>query len=83
MRNKITNLRCGVCGESKAHPIVISKVFGRGAKEVLIEGIPAFNCLHCNHQYIESETMDAIDKIRQNPHLHTHKRVIDVARLAA
>ena len=83
MKKKQANLKCGVCGEAKASPIIISKVFGRGEKEVLIEDIPAFNCLHCNHQYIEAETMDAIDKIRQNPHLYTHKRAIEAAKLAA
>ncbi len=83
MKKNQANLRCGVCGQMQAYPIVISKVFGRGEKAVLIEDIPAFNCLHCNHQYIEAETMDAIDEIRKNPHLRTQKRVIDAAKLAA
>ena len=80
---KNANLKCGVCGAMKAYPITLSKVFGRGEKAVLIEAIPAFNCLHCNQQYIEAETMDAIDEIRKNPHLHTQKRSIDTAKLAA
>ena len=43
MKKKQANLKCGVCGETKAYPVSISKVFGRGEKEVLIEDIPAFN----------------------------------------
>ncbi len=80
---KNANLKCGVCGALQAYPITISKVFGRGETAVLIEAIPAFNCLHCNQQYIEAETMDAIDRIRRNPHAYTHKRSIDVAQLIA
>lgn len=80
---KQANLRCGVCGEKNAYPITISKVFGRGENAILIEDIPAFNCLHCHQQYIEAETMDAIDKIRRNPGAFTHKRPIDVAQLIA
>ena len=80
---KNANLKCGVCGAMKAYPITLSKVFGRGEKAVLIEAIPAFNCLHCNQQYIEAETMDAIDKIRRHPSAYTHKRSIDVAPLIA
>ena len=76
-------MKCGVCGMPKAYPVTLSKVFGRGEKAVLIEDIPAFNCLHCNQQYIEAETMDAIDKIRKNPNVYTHKRFIDVVQLIA
>lgn len=83
MKKKQANLKCGVCGQMQAYPMVISKVFGRGEKAVLIEDIPAFNCRHCNHQYIEAETMDAIDEIRKNPQRYTQKRFIDVAKLAA
>ena len=83
MKKRQSNLKCGVCGQMQAYPIVISKEFGRGEKTVLIEDIPAFNCLYCHHQYIEAETMDAIDEIRKNPHLHTQKRSIDTAKLAA
>lgn len=45
IKKKQANLKCGVCGQMQAYPIVISKLFGRGEKAVLIEGIPAFNCL--------------------------------------
>lgn len=75
--------QCAVCGELAARIIVISKVFGRGAKRVLIEDIPTYHCHNCGSQYLDGVTMDAVDQIRKNPSAHTVTQTIAAAKLAA
>ncbi len=82
-RNKASIHQCAVCGQKAARLIVISKVFGRGSGRVLIEGIPTYACRNCGSQYLEGETMDAIDEIRTNPPAYTVRQTIAAATLAA
>ena len=63
--------------------MIVSKVFGRGSKRMLIEGIPTYNCHHCGSNYLDGATMDAIDEIRTNPTAHTVRQTIATANLAA
>lgn len=84
MKKKDTVIHeCAVCGQIAARLIVISKVFGRGPKRVLIEGIPTYRCHNCGSHYLDGATMDAIDEIRTHPAAHTVCQTIAAATLAA
>ena len=82
-RNQNPTLKCAVCGELEAYPIKVSKVFGRGAKQVLIEDIPAYNCNHCHQQWLDGTTMGMIDAIRKNPSAWVKPRTIGAVKMAA
>ena len=82
-KNKKPVYECAVCGQKAARLIVMSKVFGRGSKRMLIEGIPTHHCRNCGSEYLNAETMDAIDEIRTNPVQHTSPKTIAAASLAA
>jgi len=63
--------------------VLTPKVFGRGARRVLIENIPVYHCRSCQGEYIDGATMDAIDQIRKNPNGSGRKETIAIAALAA
>lgn len=82
-KNETSGYECAVCGERAARLIVLSKVFGRGSKRMLIEGIPTYHCRNCGSEYLDGETMNAIDEIRTNPAEYTTRQTIAAATLAA
>jgi hypothetical protein len=63
--------------------VLTPKVFGRGARRVLIENIPVYHCRNCQGEYVEGATMDAIDEIRKNPTASGRRETIAIAALAA
>lgn len=82
-KNENPVYECAVCGQKAARLIVMSKIFGRGSKRMLIEGIPTYRCRNCGSEYLKGETMDAIDEIRTNPADYTTRQTIAAASLAA
>jgi YgiT-type zinc finger domain-containing protein len=84
MKENNPNLvECMLCGKSAARRVLVSKIFGRGVKRVLIEDIPTYHCRNCQGQYVDGATLDEIDKIRTNPSAMSHPTVIATAKLAA
>ena len=82
-RKRNPTCKCAVCGEFAAYAITVTKVFGRGNKQILVEDIPAYNCNHCHQQYLDGATMDAIDAIRKNPAAYVQPRTIGAVKMAA
>jgi YgiT-type zinc finger domain-containing protein len=82
-KNQLAEHKCAVCGHRTARLILMAKVFGRGANRVLIEDIPTYSCRNCGSQYLDGETMDAIDAIRAEPAAYTVRQTIAAATLAA
>jgi YgiT-type zinc finger domain-containing protein len=71
---------CPVCGE-RAEIKRIAKAFGRGNSLLVIEDIPMIVCRACHEQYITSETLHEIEKLRERQ--QHQSRMIDVERFAA
>lgn len=71
---------CPVCGE-RAVIQRIAKAFGRGNNLLVIEDIPMIVCRTCHEQYIASETLHEIEKLRERQ--QHQARMIDVERFAA
>ncbi len=82
-RKTKTNLECPLCDQRAARVVLTAKVFGHGARRVLIENIPVYHCRNCHSQYIDGPTMDAIDEIRKSPSAWSRKETIATAALAA
>lgn len=80
---KASNHACAVCGKKAARILLISKVFGRGANRVLIEGIPTLHCHNCGSHYLDGPTMDIIDQVRINPGAHAVQQSIATVKLVA
>jgi YgiT-type zinc finger domain-containing protein len=78
-----TDIECPLCDHRAARVVLTAKVFGRGARRVLIENIPVYHCRNCHSQYIDGPTMDAIDEIRKSPSAWSRKETIATAALAA
>ena len=82
-RKQNLGIKCELCGQRAARVVLTPKVFGRGARRVLIENIPVYHCRNCHGEYIDGATMDAIDVIRKNPTASGRKETIAIAALAA
>ena len=82
-RKRNSEVKCELCGQRAARVVLTPKVFGRGARRVLIENIPVYHCRNCHGEYIDGATMDAIDEIRKNPTGSGRKETIAIAALAA
>lgn len=82
-KKKNSNIECPLCNQRAARVVLTAKVFGRGARRVLIENIPVYHCRNCHSQYIDGPAMDAIDEIRKSPSAWSRKETIATAALAA
>jgi len=82
-RKRTPEVKCELCGQRTARVVLTPKVFGRGARRVLIENIPVYHCRNCYGEYIDGATMDAIDEIRKNPTGSGRKETIAIAALVA
>ncbi len=82
-KQRIIEVECALCNQRAVRIVLTSKVFGRGAKRVLIENIPVYHCRNCLGQYVDGPTLDAIDQIRKNPAARSRKEIIATAALAA
>ncbi|MEK6285215.1 MAG: YgiT-type zinc finger protein [Acidobacteriota bacterium] len=82
-KKRARDVECALCGQRTARVVLTPKVFGRGARRVLIENIPVYHCRNCHSQYVDGRTMDAIDEIRKNPSAWSRKETIATAALAA
>ena len=80
---RTSEVKCELCGQRAARVVLTAKVFGRGARRVLIENIPVYHCRNCLCEYIDGATMDGIDEIRKNPTGSGRKETIAIAVLAA
>jgi YgiT-type zinc finger domain-containing protein len=83
MIRDLQSLECALCSQRAASVGLTAKVFGRGAKRVLIENIPVYHCRNCHGQYVDGPTLDAIDEIRKNPAARSRKTTIATVGLAA
>ncbi|MFN7948181.1 MAG: YgiT-type zinc finger protein [Blastocatellia bacterium] len=81
-KKKNPETECALCGQRAAKVVPTAKVFGHGAKRVLIENIPVYHCRNCYGQYIDGPTMDAIDEIRKNPAAYSVRESILLAQVA-
>ena len=82
-KKRTADVECPLCGQRAARIVPTPKVFGRGARRVLIENIPVHHCRNCHSQYIDGPTMDRIDEVRKNPSVWSRKETIAIAALAA
>ncbi|NEX18577.1 MAG: YgiT-type zinc finger domain-containing protein [Halochromatium sp.] len=72
--------RCPVC-EGHATIKYVTKAFGQGDNLLVIENIPVIVCRACHEQYITAQTLDEIERLREQDH-HT-SRIVPVERYAA
>ena len=82
---KKTNLLpqvCDLCGAVAAHEIKRAKVFGKGARMIVIEEIPFISCDSCHQTYATAATMHALDEIRQDRQRLTVPREVAWAKIA-
>lgn len=56
---------CHVCGSTQAKEVFENEVFQIDGKPVLVECVPAMECMHCGEETFSRETME---KIRQMVH---------------
>ena len=82
-KRRTPEIECAICGQHTARVVLTPKVFGRGAKRVLIENIPVYHCRSCHSQYVDGPTMDAIDEIRKNLSAQSRKETIATVAPAA
>jgi YgiT-type zinc finger domain-containing protein len=75
-------ITCDICGVAAAHEVKRTKVFGKGARMIVIEDIPFIACANCHQTYATAETMRALDKIRLNRSRLTVPREIGWAKIA-
>ena len=75
-------LVCDLCGVAAAHEVKRTKVFGKGARMIVIEDIPFIACDNCHQTYTTAETRRALDEIRQNRQRLTVPRQVGWAKIA-
>jgi YgiT-type zinc finger domain-containing protein len=56
-------LRCHVCSATEAHQTSVDEVFVIHRKYVLVEGVPASICTHCEEATFSSETTERVRRM--------------------
>ncbi|MBI1760343.1 MAG: YgiT-type zinc finger protein [Acidobacteria bacterium] len=74
---------CAVCGTPGVRTVYKDKLFGKGARAVIIENLPLRQCASCGESYYEPETSLLIDDILAHPGKHAVSRQVSVVSLAA
>ena len=70
---------CANCGVKAAHLVKRPQVLGRGTKMMLVDNVPVIACRNCGENYMTSETMHRLDKIRMKQKVESAERKIAVA----
>ncbi|MDQ3010019.1 MAG: type II toxin-antitoxin system MqsA family antitoxin [Acidobacteriota bacterium] len=74
---------CSFCGQKTARLTARTHAFGKGSEMIVIESVPTWSCDNCGEVYITAEVSRAIDEVIAHPELHTKKRPVKIASLAA
>ena len=81
-KKNFSQLICDICGAAAAREVKRTKVFGKGARMIVIEDIPFIACDHCHQTYATAETLQSLDEIRLNDDRLTVPRQIGWAKIA-
>jgi YgiT-type zinc finger domain-containing protein len=55
---------CAVCGYEHTVVRSVTRSFGKGAKLLVIEGIPLVSCPNCSASYFTAETLHGVERIK-------------------
>jgi YgiT-type zinc finger domain-containing protein len=78
-KRQIELLVCDNCGVKAARIVKRPQILGRGAKMILVDNVPVIACRNCGENYMTSETMHRLDKIRMNQKAEMKERKIAAA----
>jgi YgiT-type zinc finger domain-containing protein len=57
-------ITCPHCDSGKVHLKYVTRVFGKGANLLVIEGIPMWSCPSCGESYFTAQTMHELERIK-------------------
>jgi YgiT-type zinc finger domain-containing protein len=72
---------CSLCNHVNAELTERTQIVGKGEQQVIVENVPMYHCRHCGGTYFSREVALALQKIRLNPELHTHRKSYAAATL--
>ncbi len=73
-------MNCDICGKNGARVRRVTRSYGRGTSDFLIEGVPVVNCSECGESYLTEETLKEIERIRLHWRRLAVKRTVAVAK---
>jgi len=59
-------MQCDICGKVGARARRVTRTFGKGDAEYLIQGIPVIHCPNCGESYLTADTLQEIERIRKD-----------------
>jgi YgiT-type zinc finger domain-containing protein len=71
---------CDVCGKRGAVVRHVTRCYGHGKAQLLIEGVPVVTCSRCGESYMTADTLHEIERIRLHHRQLAVKRLLPVAR---
>ncbi len=75
-------MMCDICGKKNARIRHITRSYGKGAKLLIIENIPAVRCPSCGETYLSADTLHEIELIKLHSENFAARRNIPVADFA-
>jgi len=70
---------CDVCGRRGAQGRRITRSYGRGAKLLVVENVPAIVCPHCGETYLTADTLLELERIKLHRRTFARSRNVAVA----
>ena len=71
-------MKCDICGTEGAHPLEVSRSYGRGGDLVVVENIPVISCPHCGEKYLTADTLREIERLRKERRNLAVKREVEI-----
>jgi YgiT-type zinc finger domain-containing protein len=75
-------MTCDICGQSGARIRKVSRTYGRGRNLLIIENVPIVVCPRCGESYLEADTLQELERIKQKRKRVAHERQVAVATFA-
>jgi len=72
-------ITCDVCGKRGARVHRVTRTYGRGAKLLVVEGVPVVSCPHCGETYLTANTLHEIERIKLHRRAIAERRPVAVA----
>lgn len=71
-------MRCDVCGRDGARSRRVTRTYGKGRSELLIQNVPVVACGSCGETYMTAETLHEIERLKMHRGSLAEKRPVEV-----
>jgi len=74
------DMKCEICRQAGTRIRKVTRSFGKGRSQFLIEDVPVVSCPHCGESYVTAATLKELERIRASWRTLSVEKKLRVAR---